>query len=109
MMVSDLFQDEPTRWGLRGDPLLWADLRAVLKDRPLPRDPAALQTLLAQAFEALTGATLDRTDTAIAVAAYRRDNGGMSNGQVSPAFWRDTAFPLILARYQKEADQHGQD
>ena len=28
MQVSDLFDPEPQRWGLRGDPYLWRALRA---------------------------------------------------------------------------------
>ena len=109
MMVSDLFQDRPPRWGLRGDPMLWDDMRAVLSDRPLPADVQALQTLLARAFQALTGTALDCADAALAVEAYHRPCGGMSNGQVSPRFWRDTALPLILARFQREIDLHGPD
>lgn len=108
-MVSDLFQDRPSRWGLRGDPLLWDDMHAVFKGHLLPANREVLQSLLARAFQALTGAAMDCTETTIAVDAYHRPGGGMSTGQVSPPFWRDTALPLILARFQRETDPNGPD
>jgi hypothetical protein len=99
MNIGDLFQPDPPRWGLRGDPMLWQDMRAVLCDRPLPDNVDELRDLLHRSYDALTGHKIDEDESAVRVAAYRREGGGMSNGQVSPAFWRDTAIPLIEKRF----------
>jgi len=34
--IASLFQEEPTRWGLRGDPHLWQDMRATLARHAYP-------------------------------------------------------------------------
>ena len=107
--ADDLFHPEPGGWGLRGDPLLWREMRAVLAGRALPESPDELRALLRWCFKELTGHRLDATDRTLSVAAYRRPGGGMSSGLVSPAFWRDTAMPLIEKRYLEEDRSHGHD
>ena len=104
MTIDALFDDEPVTWGLRGDPFLWREMRAVLAGRPLPDSLAELHDLLERSFDALTGHEVDKAKGALKTGAYHRPGGGMSNGLVSPEFWRDTAIPLIERRFLRETN-----
>jgi inorganic pyrophosphatase len=95
--VADLFQDEPTRWGLRGDPYLWRDMKATLSSSTYPGTEAQLTALIEQTYQQLTGASLTNPDP---VFVERHSHGGMSSGYVSPQFWAETAIPLLRARYR---------
>ena len=95
--IASLFDPTPIRWGLRGDPYLWDELRANFSAIPLPASAKALQDLLETAFEALTDTPIT-TDKEILVIE-RLAHGGMSSGGVSLRFWRDTAIPLLINRY----------
>jgi hypothetical protein len=99
--VADLFQTKPVQWGLRGDPHLWQEMADHFAQTPLPENAARLDQLLAQAFETLTGQPLT-SEKFIAVERFPRS--GMSGGMVSPAFWRETAVPLLQARFAKATE-----
>jgi len=94
---SQLFEDEPRRWGLRGDPFLWREMQTTLKDHAWPASADEFQRLLEQTYAQLTGTPITRR-TSIFVERY--SHGGMSSGLVSPEFWRETAIPLLLDRYR---------
>jgi len=95
--LASLFQEVPTRWGLRGDPDLWQDMQATLGSHAYPRTEAQLTVLLEQTYQQLTGAPLSKPDP---VFVERYTHGGMSSGYVSPQFWAETAIPLIRSRYR---------
>ncbi len=96
--IADLFQKKPGQWGLRGDPYLWQEMADQFAQMPLPQSSEQLAQLLMQTFEALTGQAIV-AEQFIAVERFPR--GGMSGGLVSPKFWRETAVPILLARYQE--------
>jgi hypothetical protein len=100
--IARLFQESPTRWGLRGDPYLWQDMRATLSSYVYPSTEAQLTVLLEQTYQQLTGAPLSNRDP---VFVERYSHGGMSSGYVSPAFWAETAIPLLLARYRATTER----
>jgi hypothetical protein len=93
--VAALFQDEPRRWGLRGDPYLWREMRRHLEGVECPATSEGLASLIEGAFEELTGFPLSHADP-IYVEKY--SHGGMSSGYVQPKFWRETAMPLLQGR-----------
>jgi len=95
-LLSELFKEEPLRWGLRGDPFLWRDMERTLRGISFPQTEAQFIALIERTFEQLTGARISSADH-IYVEKYA--HGGMSSGYVSPAFWRETALPLLRARY----------
>jgi hypothetical protein len=68
----------------------------TLREVPFPQTEAEFIALLERTFEELTGSPLSSADD-IYVEKYA--HGGMSSGYVSPAFWRETALPLLLTRY----------
>ncbi len=93
--VSELFVDRPQRWGLRGDPPLWDALLQHFAGITIPCSAADLSALVEAAFESLTQHAIAETQP-FYIEKYAR--GGMSNGMVSPEFWRQHGLPLILAR-----------
>ena len=96
--ISELFEQEPSRWGGRGDPYLWQEMAGQLADASWPASAAALEHLLGETFERLSGHPLEY-DALIYLA--RHAHGGMSSGMVSPEFWRETAIPELLDRYRR--------
>jgi molybdenum cofactor cytidylyltransferase len=98
--VADLFEEEPTHWGLRGDPYLWRDMKATLRTAMYPGTEEQLTALLEQTYQQLTGVALTNPDP---VFVERYSHGGMSSGSVSPQFWAETAIPLLRARYGDRA------
>ncbi|MBB5875267.1 hypothetical protein [Xanthomonas sp. 3498] len=96
--MAGLFQDEPMRWGGRGDPYLWQEMASTLTGVPLPATAAQCEALLAETFARLVGTALDDASVE-SVFVPRLSHGGMSSGYVSLVFWRATAVPLLLARH----------
>jgi hypothetical protein len=99
--IGELFQQIPWQWGLRGDPYLWDAMQNHFSQTPLPRSAEQLAQLLAQAFETLTGQPIT-AEKHFSVERFPR--GGMSGGMVSPQFWRETAVPLLQARFAKATE-----
>jgi hypothetical protein len=94
--LAGIFEPKPTRWGLRGDPMLWADMQMTLAGHPIPASQTDLITLLEQTFEALTGLPLTYPDP---IYIQKYDTGGLSRGSVSPEFWQHEAMPYLVANY----------
>ncbi len=95
--LSDLFQTEPITWGCRGDPYLWQEMSEVLATQPLPPSEAQLAEILEATFERLVGLPTSAQESSVFIE--RHAHGGMSSGHISLKFWRETALPLLLARY----------
>lgn len=95
--VACLFAQKPVTWGLRGDPFLWAEFEALLSEVKMPCSETSLSEILTAAFVQLTGISVEDHEP---VYLERFAHGGLSSGRVSPAFWYQTAFPLILERYR---------
>jgi len=95
-----LFDVPPARWGLRGDPHLWADLHADLRAVPAPPGSReAMAALLTDRLHRLGGVDL-RAAGDDPVRVPRFGTSGMSGGYVAPAFWRDVAVPLLSDRWE---------
>jgi hypothetical protein len=95
VVVAALFQDEPQRWGLRGDPYLWREMRRHFGGVGCPATSEGLASIIEAAFEELTGFPISHAEP-IYVEKY--SHGGMSSGYVQPEFWRETAVPLLRSR-----------
>ena len=94
--VADLFGEEPFRWGFRGDPHLWREMRERFAAVPRPDTVEELVSLIEAAFRELTGYPISQREP---FWMERYDHGGMSSGMISPDFWRDSAIPLLSQRY----------
>jgi hypothetical protein len=98
MKVSEIFEDEPIQWGLRGDPFLWRELKEVFKDIDMPDTPQELQALIEAKYEIAAGhPTSDQKHFGI----ERFRSHGMSSGGISPEFWVNSGIPLLVSRHAK--------
>lgn len=100
--LAGLFEPAPARWGLRGDPALWARMAQGLAGQPLPNSETVLHVLVAAEFSRLTGRGWDGDDP-IPVADLAGAEGGLSNGLVAPRWWRETGVTLLAARWRVAA------
>ena len=96
--LSQLFQDEPPRWGLRGDPYLWREMKSVLGYLAYPDTEEDFSVLLEQTYEQLTGASIKESHS---VFVERYSHGGMSSGHVAQQFWLETGFPMLRERFRQ--------
>jgi hypothetical protein len=90
--LSELFDEEPDTWGLRGDPNLWKAMRDHFSSTYLPESWGEVSVRVAEAFEQLTGNPLNT------LGDFHLDqfaSGGMSSGYISPQWWRDDALPFL--------------
>jgi len=94
--VASLFDEEPSQWGLRGDPNLWREMRTYLEKTPLPASADELIVLIETIFEALTGHAISERNFFL---IERFSEGGLSRGMISPEFWRDNVLPMMRVRY----------
>jgi hypothetical protein len=46
MNISEIFEEEPIQWGLRGDPWLWRELKSKFESVPMPETSEALKKLI---------------------------------------------------------------
>ena len=95
----ELFCPEPEQWGLRGDPYLWREMAFHLAATPLPDTCDEASGVLSAAFQEITGHPVSHSDDFF---CPQFDNGGMSSGMISVAFWRGSALPMLLRRFSGE-------
>lgn len=98
MKVSEIFEEEPIQWGLRGDPFLWRELKEVFKGVDMPDTPQALQVLVENEYEKSTGHPISY-QSHFGIERFR--STGMSSGGISPKFWASRAIPLLVSRHPK--------
>ena len=95
--VDDLFDPEPTRWGLRGDPWVWQAMRDHLAGAYLPPSLGEVEAMLYAAFNRLVAVDLA---TEIEPSVFREEfaHGGMSSGGIHLETWRVDLIPLLVDR-----------
>ncbi|MDR2039351.1 MAG: creatininase family protein [Bacteroidales bacterium] len=98
--LSRLFEEEPVQWGLRGDPLLWNEIKLELETIAFPAGIDDFRKLLYSMFYQLTGEEPAQGKN-IYVPRYGEISSGMSSGVVCSDFWIEKGFPLILQRYEE--------
>jgi hypothetical protein len=96
--LAQIFKEEPPRWGLRGDPYLWNEMKSLLADLPCPDTEEDFNILLEQTFEKLTGRSIRELPS---VFVERYGHGGMSSGHVSTEFWIEVGFPILRERFRQ--------
>lgn len=98
MKVSEIFNDEPSQWGLRGDPYLWRGMKELLKDTDMPCSIEELQILIEETYKKATGHPLTYQGHFL---LDRFQHGGMSSGFISPEFWTAKGIPILVERHVK--------
>jgi len=94
--LSDLFQEEPYQWSLRGDPHLWREMRSLVDDSKYPQTEEQFSSLIERLYQQLIGVPLCQMEP---VFIERYSHGGISSGYVSPKFWQERAVPLLVERF----------
>ena len=94
--LSQIFENEPESWGLRGDPFLWEDLKEKLSQYTIEKSNNNIETILKFNFEILTGHNIDHEDQ-IFLEKYK--NNGMSSGHIDVSGWRNNIIPLLVNNY----------
>lgn len=98
MKVSEIFEEEPVQWGLRGDPVLWRELAERLKDIDMPESPDVLKEIIEREYEICTGHSISY-DKSFGIERFKTH--GMSSSGVSPEFWVTRGIPLLVSRHAK--------
>ena len=92
-----VFEPEPDRWGLRGDPPVWRAMRDRLQHLS-PTTAAEATELLYGAFEEIVGVSLKADGLPEQIHRSELDHGGMSGGFIDIDTWRSTLMPLLVDR-----------
>ncbi|MGK5684991.1 hypothetical protein [Actinoplanes sp. URMC 104] len=100
-LVTDLFDPEPPRWGLRGDPWVWRAMCEQLTGTYLPPSVGEAERLLKATFDRVVGVDLA---TEAAPWVYREEfaHGGMSSGNVHLEMWRSELLPTLVDRARSQ-------
>lgn len=98
MKIAEIFEEEPTPWGLRGDPFLWRELKIHLKETDMPETPEELKAIIENEYEKSTGHPISHRKC-FGVERFR--SRGMSSGLISPEFWVNRGIPLLVSRHAK--------
>ena len=99
--LSVIFENEPKRWGLRGDPYLWEELKQECAGMSIPHDEELIIELICRKFESVSGVPLTY-DARPYVEKYA--HGGMSSGHLSGLFWIGKGMAKILQNYHEAVD-----
>lgn len=95
---GSLVEREPERWGLRGDPHLWRELRVLYADMPMPDDWFDVNRLVEKGFEHLTGEKLSRYGEPVYLERFSIGSG-MSDGSIDTAWWATIGRALLVDRW----------
>ena len=93
--VSEIFNDKPGKWGLRGDQHFWNVLKEYYSNIELPYSAEKLEYDIHKLFFKYTGKDIKSEDMA---AAPELNHGGMSGGLISCNFWINKGIPLLKER-----------
>ena len=99
MKLSEIFEDKPDTWGLRGDPYFWA----YLKEKAEYMDVISageLDRWIRKEHLIVSGEEM--TDTGM-VRVEQFAHGGMSSGGVDGSWWTETGIPLLKSRLPERA------
>ena len=94
-ILAAVFRQYPNRRGLRGDAQLWYAMERRAAAVPLPANGDALAAHVHAEFVQHTGRALTPGEPFFVKGL---DHGGISGGMVTPAWWLDTALPLLRER-----------
>jgi hypothetical protein len=96
-IVKEIFRERPVKWGTKGDPGLWEEMRRHFEAMPEPATTKEFARLFMEAFRHFTGEEI-ASGKFIYVKKY--DKGGLSKGQVCADFWMNNALPMLKKRFE---------
>ncbi|BDD01403.1 hypothetical protein [Persicobacter psychrovividus] len=95
-ITEELF-DEPSQYGLRGDPYLWKDLKARFEYSSVT-NVEQFEEFLIDGFKENTN-EIPTKGKSFFVKHF--SFGGMSSGSIDSDFWTQKGFPLLVERFKK--------
>ena len=96
LKLSDIFEDKPQRWGLRGDPYFWDYLKEHAENMEII-SPDELENWIKEEYFSLSEKAL--TDKYMDFAVIKQfAHGGMSSGGVDNGWWIREGIPLLKSR-----------
>lgn len=102
--LSELFEECPRQYGLRGDEHFWKYLEGYFSTIEFPHSEDWLTDDIYRKFKEVSGVQLT-VDAQPYVEEFA--HGGMSSGVLSGEFWITRAIPLIVGRYRNLMEQFG--
>ena len=127
LFIDKLFDEKKVRWGLRGSPYLWRDLKEATTNHDsfataeefekfiYSTIPEILESkhafyfknkyenshLPEESYKVIYNAERDKLSVdRVVIESY--NHGGMSGGVVSLKYWKDESIPLLVKRYADE-------
>lgn len=94
--IKEIFKLRPTRWGLRGDSVLWEKMCDTIGDFEIPTDKLKLQEILTHAYEKHTGKPIGEGGEFYVEELRSPEPGGMSSGWVSSEWWQEVGIPFLI-------------
>ncbi|CAM3762053.1 hypothetical protein MUGA111182_07945 [Mucilaginibacter galii] len=95
-MNFELIFEEPQLWGLRGDPVLWQEMKEAAIKKGEFKTEIEFSDFLNAVFKEITENKLVSNKI---YYVKRLDTGGMSRGRVECDFWIKSGFPLLISRF----------
>ncbi|MET4080344.1 hypothetical protein ABIB40_000284 [Pedobacter sp. UYP30] len=94
--LSTLFTEKPATWELKGDPLLWNEMKLKIDSFQRPQTEESFAELLSDLFLNLTGNKLEPNKK---VFVERFGTGETASGLVSTDFWLGSALEMLKKRF----------
>lgn len=95
--ISD-FETLKLRWGLRGDPFLWEELKKRAANHEDFRSKQDFEIFIDKNFKEITQSG-DFSEDRSRVYVKNFDHGGMSGGWIAYNTWITKILPLLKNRY----------
>jgi hypothetical protein len=95
--VSD-FETLELKWGLRGDPFLWEELRKRAESKVNFRSKQDFEIFIDENFKAITQSG-NFSEDGSRVYVKNFNHGGMSGGWIAYNTWITKILPLLKNRY----------
>lgn len=95
-----LLDPDPSSWGLRGDPVLWRELRTRLEGLSMPDTEVGLAAVIGRALREAVGVDVLGSEERHFVARFA-SGSGMSDGWVDSHWWSTTGMDTLRARHRE--------
>ena len=100
LFVSDIFSDEPDRWGLRGDPYFWETLKEEFAFDDISMTEQELSEKVHEIFKQKTQVELTE-DATCYLEEYDKLGYGMSAGCISGDWIVNECIPMLQERLRE--------
>lgn len=98
-LIEEIFKDEPSQWGLRGDPYMWRELKNAFSDLTENLSQSGFEKELEKRFKSIMQQEGKQTSNKT-VWFKKFPQLGMSGGTISLEWWKEMGLPLIKRRYK---------